>query len=106
TLFLRTHRGTVVRVDIEKEVEIDLTIDTRPRARTHGYSYSAIIPRSGTLIRYCSPHDDSHIEGSAPHHKFHHKHDFTKGPAGAITLLGDDEWPHVGQLLDEVLGRF
>ncbi len=105
-LFLLTYKGNRIRVDIEKDIEIDPTVPNRPRARTFSYSYSAIRPGSANLIRYCSPHDDGHLKGSAPHHEFHHRHDFTKDPKGQITILGSDDWPHVSEFLDEVLRTF
>ncbi len=105
-MILLTSHGSRIRIDIEKEILIDSTNSVRPRARTYSYSYSAISPGRHTLIRYCSPHDDAHVEGSASHHRFHHKHDFARSSQGVITLLGSDEWPHVSEFLDEVLQSF
>ena len=105
-IFLHTHKGTRVRIDISKDIEVDPSIPSRPRARTFAYSYNVNIPNGRELMRYCSPHDDAHEEGSAPHHSYHHRHDFSKNPRGEITLLGKDEWPHVGEFFEEVLSRF
>ena len=105
-IFVHTYKGTRVRIDIKKDMTVDPSNPKRPRARTFRYSYNANIPGGSDLIRYCSPHEDWEQEGSAPHHKHHHKHDFTKGPKEKITLLGDDEWPHVGEFFEEVLNSF
>jgi hypothetical protein len=102
-IFVHTYKGTRVRVDIKKDVEIDPSTPKRLRARTFKYSYSANIPGGLPLIRYCSPHDDFEEEGSAPHHAYHHRHDFTKNPKGEVIVLGNDEWPHVGEFFEEVL---
>jgi hypothetical protein len=105
-IIFRTYRDTRVRVDIEKDIEVDPRVPQRPQARTYSYKYSANQPGGKKLIRYCSPHDDWEEEGSAPHHKHHHKHDFTGNPKGDITLLGNDDWPHVGEFIEEVLSLF
>lgn len=104
-IFVQTYRGTRVRIDLEKIIEIDPSNPRRLRARTHTYKYSANIPNGRKLIRYCSPHQDWEEEGAAPHHADHHRHDFTKGKE-EITILGKDDWPHVGEFFEEVLGRF
>jgi hypothetical protein len=98
-IMITTFKQTLVRVDIRKEVEIDDSSPNRLRARTIGYSYSVNLPNPDgrNLIRYCSPHID--------HNKFHHKHDFTKKPPQTIRI-GDDEYPHVGEFLNEVLANF
>lgn len=105
-IIFRTYRDTRVRVDVEKDIEIDPRVPQRARARTYSYKYSANQPGGKKLIRYCSPHEDWEEEGSAAHHKHHHRHDFTKNPKGEITLLGNDGWPHVGEFLEEVLSSF
>lgn len=101
-----TYRQTRVRAEIEKYVEIDPSNPFRSRARTYAYTYNANIVGGEKLIRYCSPHQDWEKEGSAPHHRHHHKHDFTKNSKGDVQILGDDNWPHVGEFFEEVLGRF
>ncbi len=105
-MIVQTYRGTRVRIDIRKGIEIDPANTKRPRARTYNYTYSVNIPGGSKLIRYCSPHEDWEEEGAAPHHRHHHRHDFTKNPKGDVTLLGKDEWPHVGEFFEEVLGLF
>lgn len=105
-IIFHTYHGTRIRVDISKGIEVDPSNIRRPRARTFDYTYSANIAGGQRLFRYCSPHGDHEEEGSAPHHAFHHKHDFTKGPKGDVILIGDDEWPHVGEFFDEVLSRY
>ncbi len=105
-IFIHTYKNTRLRVDITKDIEIDPSNPKRPRARTFKYSYNANIPGGGELIRYCSPHEDWEEEGSAPHHRRHHKHDFRKNPKGEITLIGDNDWPHVGEFIEEILLMF
>ena len=105
-IILCTYRGTRVRVDIEKGIEVDPSNPKRPRAQTFDYTYSTNIAGGQRLFRYCAPHDDRDEGGAPPHHAFHHKHDFTKKTKGEVIVLGDDEWPHVGEFFEEVLGRF
>ncbi|MBI3295878.1 MAG: hypothetical protein HYZ71_14225 [Deltaproteobacteria bacterium] len=104
-IFFHTYRGTRIRVDLEKDIEIDSINRNRRRARTYTYTYSANYPGQSEIIRYCGPHGDER-EAGAPHHKRHHKHDYRKDPKGEVILLGDDEWPHVGEFLQEVLSSF
>lgn len=103
---LRTFKGNRVRIDISKDVEVDLTNKYRPLARTEGYTYSANYPKgSACLIRYCSPHFDRDRSKAPDHHPFHHKHDFTSGKE-VITKLSPDGFPHVSEFLVEVLKAF
>ena len=104
-LIFRSYKGTQIRFDIRKDVEVDTKHTSgKPWARTYGYSYNANIPGGKNLIRYDSPHDDA---DSTPidHHKFHHKHDYTKDPP-EIVRIPEDQWPHVNEFLLEVLSRF
>ena len=105
-IIVHTYHGTRVRIDIKKNLEIDPSNPRRPRTRTFRYKYSANIAGGPKLVRYCSPHEDWEEEGAAPHHRYHHRHDFTKNPNGEVSLLGPDEWPHVGEFFEEVLSRF
>ncbi len=50
-----------MRIDISKDVEIDITVRNRPKARTYNYSYNANTPKGGSLIRYCGPDDPNTI---------------------------------------------
>ncbi len=95
---MRTYRGASIRVDISKDVLVE-EYRGRLRARTFAYSYNANLPNPDgrNLIRYCSPHDD--------HNQFHHKHDFTVDPE-TITKVDEDDYPHVGEFLNEVLEFF
>lgn len=95
---MRTYTGTSIRVDLRKDILID-EHRGRLRAKTYGYTYSANLPNPDgrNLIRYCSPHED--------HNQFHHKHDFTVDPP-IITKVGEDEYPHVSEFLNEVLESF
>jgi hypothetical protein len=97
-ILMTTYQGTQVRIDIRKDVLID-DQHGRLRAKTFAYSYNANLPNPDgrNLIRYDSPHDD--------HSQFHHKHEFTNSPPQVIRI-GDDEYPHVGEFIKEVLERF
>jgi len=104
-LQFRTYKRSLVRIDIRKFIEVSPDHTSgQPWARTFSYSFNANIPRIGNLIRYDSPHDDT---DSTPidHHRFHHKHDFTKTPPEVIRIP-DDKWPHVGEFFHEVLSSF
>lgn len=103
-IIVTTYRGSRIRIDIEKDVEVDDSIPGRLRAKTFGYKYSANRPGEPSLIRYCSPHWDANPEKAPDHHRYHHKHDFTRGKE-IITKTGND-WPHVGEFFEEVLKNF
>ncbi len=105
-IIFHTYKGTRVRADIHKDIEVDLSNPKRLRARTFRYSYNANIPGKAVLIRYCSPHDDWEEEGSASHHAHHHRHDFATNPKGEVKILGPDNWPHVGEFFEEILNTF
>lgn len=104
-IILTTFNGHSVRVDLRMITEIDRSVPSLPKARTFHYSFNANRPRGTPLIRYCSPHDEDHLERASPHHSHHHKHDFTSGRE-KITLLDAEIRPHVGEFLNEVLSRF
>lgn len=98
-LEVKTSNGNIVFIKLEKDVDVQPGV-TRKIARTYGYSYNCWKKVGGLktrLIRYCSPHLD--------HNKFHHKHDFTVNPS-TVTKIGNDEWPHVSDFLDEVISKF
>lgn len=68
---LKTQKGNIVFVKIEKDIEIQEGLRKRT-ARTDGYSYHCwrkYVSKTAdeSLIRYCSPHET--------HNKFHHKHE-------------------------------
>ncbi len=94
---MRTYKGTDVRIDIKKDILVD-EVNGRLQARTVAYSYNANLPNPNgqNLIRYCSPHED--------HNQFHHKHIFM--PTPQVLKIEDDEYPHVGEFLNEVLETF
>lgn len=106
---IRTNKGTIVRVDISKDVEVR-NIGRKKTAKTDSYTYSASHPRSAhypkgqELIRYCSPHDDLDRKNVAPHHPHHHKHDYEKNEI--FYPLDDKSIPHVSDFLEEVIQRF
>lgn len=101
-IYLTTHKGTRVRVDIVKEILVDDKIPNRQKALTYDYTYSASIPGGENIFRYCSPHHDRDNPNSPDHHKFHHKHDFGSGKENVIEIAVD-EHPHVGEFFEEVL---
>ncbi len=107
---LTTNSGTLLKVDIRKEIEVDDSQGRKKVARTYGYTYSCNLPSRGplnrgrNLIRYCSPHDPRPDEPG--HHPYHHRHDFT-GIYPTIKLIKNmDEVPHVSEFLDEIIGSF
>ena len=106
-LFRTWNKGTEIRVDIRKQVEIRQLPSGREEARTYAYSYNANLPRGTNVLRYCSPHDADVFDASVPnHHKYHHRHDWSSGSL-QIDLIQDlDQIPHVGEFLNEVLQSF
>lgn len=105
-ILFQTYQANRVRIDIYKEVLIDDSMPRRKRARTVGYSYNANTPHGQNLIRYDSP-DPPHVHGPQTpyHHMFHHKHDYTVHPP-KVTRVDDDQYPHVGEFIEEVLMSF
>lgn len=97
-LVLQTNNGTNVEIKIEKSIEID-TDFARPRARTFGYSYHALLakPISRNLIRYCSPHE---------HRPIHHKHIYHIDGTYDVIEVPERAWPYVSEFFDEVLSIF
>jgi len=97
-IIINTYNGTRLRVDIRKQVLLEQQ-HGRLMAKTFRYAYGVFRPNpdGSQLIRYNSPHDD--------HNQFHHRHDHTVNPA-VITRIGEDEYPHVGEFLNEVLTTF
>ena len=95
-LELITSKGTVILVNIEKDVEVQPGAKKKI-ARTVGYSYQAWIKGGNNLIRYCSPHET--------HNKFHHKHDYVNQPNKLIPIA-HDQWPHVNEFFDELIHNF
>ncbi len=103
-LIFTTYNGGKIRVDIIKDVEVDVSVPQRKKARTFAYSYSCSRPGGSRLIRYDSP--DTEVGPKTPdHHRYHHKHDFTSGKE-VITKVADDAWPHVSDFFNEVLTSF
>lgn len=95
---LVTYKASVVRVHIEKDVEIE-RVGRREMARTFDYRYHAHFPAGRNLIRYCGPHKD--------HRPYHHKHVYEPNKTEPEVLrIADDEYPHVGEFFNEVLEKF
>ena len=104
-IMLTTYSGTKVRVDITKDVEIDDSNPRREQALTTWYSYNANQPRVGNLLRYDAPDPPASITAmTPPHHHHHHKHEWSAG-VEQISLVPEDEWPHVDEFLHEVLSN-
>ncbi len=95
-LELKTRKGTVVCINIEKDVEVRPG-GTKQVARTEGYSYQAWLKGGRNLVRYDSPHVN--------HNKFHHKHDYLYLPKDVLPVK-NDEWPHVSEFFDEIINNF
>jgi hypothetical protein len=89
-----------LRMNVSKLLKVvRLPLLDRYKIYTVTYSYSLIKRGDQTIFRYCSKHDDR--EDSPKHHKFHHKHQFDENGAETVTILSEDEWPTLGEALDE-----
>lgn len=68
-----------------------------PLVRTVAYSYNTYVNGIGTRVRYDSPH---------PHRPYHHVHryDLLNGDFdGHIQRIDDDAWPHLSEVVEEVV---
>ena len=99
------HLADGLRMDVRKTLRVQrLPVLDTYNVYTISYSYSLVNPGSFLLFRYCGPHDDDDLEEGPSHHKFHHKHIFdpATGKQTEIKILTEDEWPTLGEALDEV----
>jgi hypothetical protein len=90
-----SHKG--LRLKVEKTAEIRSAGRGLESAKTYSYSYAAY-DNTGCLFRYCSPHPF--------HNKFHHKHvydEVTRVEVTPLKMLGEDEFPHVDEVIEELL---
>ena len=87
-----------IRVDVDKILSvIGDNDDEPPLVQTTSYSYNASLDGVWNIVRYCSPH--------AGHNEFHHRHSydvFGGDRTGTISRVGDDDWPTLGELLEEL----
>jgi hypothetical protein len=68
------------------------------RVQTTGYRYNAVLAGRGNVFRYCSPHDDHNQD----HHV--HRYDVLGGNPKSVTLHGEDGWPTLGEVIEELRG--
>jgi hypothetical protein len=66
------------------------------------YSYNAKLSGVGNILRYDSPHGDDGIA----HHAQHHKHcvDDVRAGVERVEVVGDEEWPSLMEVLEELRG--
>ncbi len=88
-------------IDVRKVLRILSGEGPTAMVQTVDYAYHVLLADLGNVFRYCSPHDD----GDHPGHKpFHHKHvyDVLIGDVvGTVEATGDDEWPTLGEVIEE-----
>jgi hypothetical protein len=95
-----------INLEVEKIAEIRIrTIRStvREEAKTIDYSYNASIINKGNILRY----DNAHAHSNHP--TKHHKHVFEPPGIeieGSPFPLKDDEWPHMHQVIEELIVRF
>lgn len=95
-LELKSFKGTVIQVNIDKDVEVQEGA-RKKIARTYAYSYQSWIKGGHSLLRYCSPHET--------HNQFHHKHIYhLRGDV--LEIINDDSWPHVSEFLEELIHHY
>lgn len=91
-----------LRMDVEKLLRVQrLPATDEYQIYTVSYSYSLVKNGHHTIFRYCSAHDD--LDTSPHHHKFHHKHVFDPdtGNQRDVHTLTEEQWPTLGEVLDE-----
>lgn len=92
-----------LRMEVRKLLRVRTALPDQDKFEiyTVEYSYSLIKAGHYTIFRYCSPHDD--FDDTPAHHKQHHKHVFdpNSGDPVEIKVLTEDEWPTLGEALDE-----
>jgi hypothetical protein len=72
--------------------------------QTIAYSYSAVLAGRGNIFRYCAPHD---LTDGVEHHSYHHVHRFSvfdDDSHGTISRLSEDDWPTLGEVIEELRG--
>jgi hypothetical protein len=92
---LRFHHKNL-KLEIDKVAEVQVFGKGRESARTYSYTYN-VSDSIGNFFRYCSPHD---------HRPYHHKHTYdsiTRVQIHPPQKIGDDDYPHIDQVIDELL---
>lgn len=91
---LRCLGGIVL--DVRKAIRVVANDGREPRVQTSWYSYNARVQGVGNILRYDAPHT---------HRPIHHVHRFdvfAGDKEGAITETIGGDWPHVGEVLEEL----
>ena len=83
-------------LDVTKHFEI-VEYEGQQYARTVRYSYHARYDNGADILRY----DNAHAEEQTGHSTTHHKHEFHNG-AESVSEVGESDWPHLSEVLDEV----
>ncbi len=87
-------------VDVSKKMRVvHLPTLNTYKIFTIKYKYTLIDRNDQKVFRYCSVHDEK--PDSPHHHKFHHKHEFDETGQETVKTLTEDEWPTLGEVLDE-----
>ena len=86
-----------ILVEVQKMLRIISGEGREAYVQTVEYSYNAKLSSMRNILRYCSPHDDG---GS--HHGEHHKHYLDETGVERIKVIGADQWPTLGQVLEEL----
>jgi hypothetical protein len=87
-------------IDVTKFLNVLDGAGPTSMVQTFEYSYNAHLEgvTNGNIFRYCSPHD---------HRPYHHRHEYDlfgtmEEKKGALRQLGDDDWPTLGKVIDEL----
>ncbi len=82
-------------IAVNKFLELDEAENGKTYARTYSYSYHC--EKDGCpILRY----DDS--QHYPDHPDKHHKHNFDDCGHGTVIWVGEDNWPHLSQVVEEV----
>lgn len=88
-----------VEIKVEKRQEVRLRAG-RLEVRTVDYSYHAYHRIDARRVRNLVRYDNSHPRPDHPDD--HHKHEYDEHGQDRVVHVGEDEWPTLGQVIDEV----
>ena len=83
-------------ISLEVEKFLGIVDRTGPLVQTVEYSYNAALQGIGNILRYDSPHPT--------HNQYHHVHryDVLNNSAEKVEPIGDDDWPTLGKVIEEL----
>lgn len=85
-----------IHVDVSKVLRVERESGVA-WVQTIEYSYNAVLPGRGAILRYDSPH-----ESHRPHHHVH-RYDVLAGDKdGTVDATSDTDWPTLGEVLTEL----